>query len=45
MLRERKVKTDARGDYLRLCPDMLNSEEELVQAAIRLGQILKALGQ
>jgi kynureninase len=32
-LRERGVKTDARGDYLRLCPDYLNTDEELQRAA------------
>jgi kynureninase len=32
-LRERKVKTDARGDYLRICPDILNTRAELEAAA------------
>ena len=42
-LEKEGVKTDARGEYLRLCPDILNSEEELAQAATRLGETLKAL--
>ena len=33
-LRERRVKTDARGDYLRLCPDILNTRAELERAAL-----------
>jgi kynureninase len=32
-LRDRKVKTDARGDYLRICPDILNTRAELEAAA------------
>lgn len=32
-LRKKGVATDARGRYLRLCPDYLNTEEELVRAA------------
>jgi len=32
-LRKKGVATDARGRYLRLCPDYLNAEEELVRAA------------
>jgi kynureninase len=32
-LEEKGVKTDARGEYLRLCPDYLNSRAELQQAA------------
>lgn len=39
-LRERGVKTDARGDYLRLCPDYLNSREELERAASALAGLL-----
>ena len=30
------VKTDARGEYLRICPDYLNSREELACAAARI---------
>ncbi len=37
----RGVKADARGDRLRLCPDILNSEEELATAARRLGELLR----
>jgi kynureninase len=36
----RGVKCDARGDRLRLCPDILNSEAELTQAAEQLGALL-----
>ncbi|MSQ89134.1 MAG: aminotransferase class V-fold PLP-dependent enzyme [Betaproteobacteria bacterium] len=36
----RGVKTDARGDKLRLCPDILNAEAELAQAAEELGALL-----
>ena len=32
-LRERGVKTDARGDYLRICPDFLNTRAELEKAS------------
>ena len=39
-LRERKVKTDARGDYLRLCPDILNSRGDLEIAATKLKSLL-----
>lgn len=39
-LERRGVKTDARGDRLRLCPDILNSEAELAQAAEELGAVL-----
>jgi kynureninase len=34
-LRERKVTADARGDYLRLCPDILNTRAELEAAALK----------
>jgi len=36
----RGVVADARGDYLRLCPDILNSEGELAQVAEELGDLL-----
>ncbi|MGH8733751.1 MAG: aminotransferase class V-fold PLP-dependent enzyme, partial [Burkholderiales bacterium] len=39
-LRERKVKTDARGDYLRLSPDFLNTRDELERAARILKDLL-----
>ncbi|HYN14074.1 MAG TPA: aminotransferase class V-fold PLP-dependent enzyme [Burkholderiales bacterium] len=32
-LEEKGIKTDARGEYLRLCPDYLNSEDELRRSA------------
>jgi len=35
------VRTDARGSQLRLCPDILNSEAELAQAAEHLGEALR----
>jgi kynureninase len=40
-LRKRKIKTDARGEYLRLCPDILSSSEELERAAATLGSLLR----
>jgi kynureninase len=39
-LRERKIKTDARGDYLRLCPDILNTAEDLQNAARKIDSVL-----
>jgi kynureninase len=39
-LQVRGVKTDARGRYLRLCPDVLNSDEALERAAEVLGEVL-----
>ncbi len=36
------VTADARGDRLRLCPDILNSEEELLKAAALVGEVLKS---
>jgi len=39
-LQARGVKTDARGGYLRLCPDVLNSDEALERAAEVLGEVL-----
>jgi kynureninase len=32
-LEEKGIKTDARGEYLRICPDLLNPRSELEQAA------------
>lgn len=40
-LAERGVTADARGDRLRLCPDILNSDEELLKAAAIVGEVLK----
>ncbi len=37
-LRERGVVTDARGRYLRLCPDILTTDAELVAAANAVAQ-------
>ena len=39
-LRERGVKTDARGDYLRICPDFLNTRAELEKAS----ETIRAIG-
>jgi kynureninase len=39
-LEGQSIKTDARGEYLRLCPDFLNSREELERAARALGGLL-----
>jgi kynureninase len=39
-LEKEGVKTDARGEYLRLCPDILNPREELERAAQCLASIL-----
>ena len=35
------VKTDARGEYLRICPDYLNSREELQAAAAQVAELIK----
>ena len=40
-LAEKSIKVDARGEYLRVCPDILNSAEELDLAA---QEIRRALG-
>lgn len=40
-LAARGVVGDARGDKLRLCPDILNSESELAQCAEELGALLQ----
>ncbi len=40
-LMRRGVKTDARGDRLRLCADLLNPEDELETAAHELGALLE----
>ncbi|HLX80975.1 MAG TPA: aminotransferase class V-fold PLP-dependent enzyme, partial [Burkholderiales bacterium] len=39
-LGRRGITTDARGDRLRLCPDILNSEAELAQTADELGAVM-----
>ena len=41
-LRERSVETDARGDALRLCPDILSTDDELVLAADAVAAVLRA---
>lgn len=40
VLEERGIKTDARGEYLRICPDMLNRRGELEHTARVLKDIL-----
>ncbi len=39
----RGVHVDARGEYLRLCPDILNPDTELVTAAGKLAEAVRAL--
>jgi kynureninase len=38
---QRGVKTDARGDRLRLCADLLNTDDELAAAAQTLGALIR----
>jgi kynureninase len=40
-LKQQGIVTDARGRYLRLCPDLLNSEEELGAAANALAALIR----
>lgn len=40
-LEARGVKTDARGELLRLCPDYLNGADELERAARTVGEVLR----
>jgi kynureninase len=40
-LEKQGIKTDARGEYLRLCPDYLNSRAELERAAASLESLLR----
>ena len=39
----RGVRCDARGDFLRLCPDVLTTSAELGQAALRVGEAMAAV--
>ena len=39
-MEKRGVKVDARGDYLRLCPDLLNTRADLERAAATLRDLL-----
>jgi kynureninase len=39
-LREQKIKTDVRGEYLRICPDILTTRAELERAASALKSLL-----
>jgi kynureninase len=41
-LERQGVKVDARGEYLRLCPDILNPRAELESAAATLRALLEA---
>jgi kynureninase len=41
----RGVHADARGEYLRLCPDILNPDTELAEAARRVGEAARSLGR
>src|SRR5436190_5654993 len=41
-MKERGMKVDARGDYLRLCPDILNTRADLERAAATLRDLLAA---
>ncbi len=40
-LQAKGVAADARGDLLRLCPDILNSSQELAEAAVRVAHALR----
>jgi tryptophan 2,3-dioxygenase len=40
-LQKQGIKTDARGEYLRLCADLLNSRAELERAASALGVLCR----
>ena len=40
-LEKKGVKTDARGEYLRICPDYLNSREELQTAAAHVTELIE----
>ena len=40
-LEARGIVTDARGEWLRLCPDVLTTDAELVSAATALGEIVR----
>jgi kynureninase len=40
-LAKKGVKTDARGEYLRICPDYLNSREELRTAAAHVSELIE----
>jgi kynureninase len=40
-LEKKGIKTDARGEYLRLCPDFLNRNEDLAVAAAVLSKLIK----
>lgn len=43
LLAEHRIMADARGEWLRLCPDCLTRDEELRYAAMALGSVLSAI--
>ena len=40
-LKSRGIVTDARGEWLRLCPDVLTTEAEILAAATALGEVVR----
>ena len=40
-LAERGIATDARGNYLRMCPDILTTEAQMARAAEALREIAR----
>jgi kynureninase len=42
-LAERGVHTDARGPWLRLCPDVLTTDDEMTRAAEAVSAVISAL--
>jgi kynureninase len=42
-LAERDVRTDARGEYLRLCPDILTTPDEIMQGAEKVAAVAASL--
>lgn len=43
LLAEQHIVADARGEWLRLCPDCLTRDEELRHVAVALGSVLSAI--
>jgi kynureninase len=43
-LREQKIVVNARGECLRLCPDCLTRQDELLQTASVLGSLIREIG-
>ena len=44
-LERRRIKVDARGEYLRICPDILTSRAELEQAAEAINELLPVFSE